>query len=221
MKTRMLFITFLLAIAILFSTSISADIVQPAGGENGEYWMTNTTQTIKWDTSYFHNYVNLYLWDMMMGQMRLIDTNIQASLGEYFWTISDSLMPGNYFRIKVQQTDSSIYAMSQTFFPLYPYQQPEKSGVKGNENSPTLLSVFPNPVNSTLDVIYQLHNESNVQIQIINLFGQTLLSRSDSFYNNENGKKITFDVSSLPSGIYFVVLRSNSIVLSRQVAVLR
>ncbi|MGA2296310.1 MAG: T9SS type A sorting domain-containing protein [FCB group bacterium] len=204
MKTRLLFTAFLFVIAILFSTSISADVVQPAGGENGEYWMKTTVHSIQWDTSYFHNLVKIYLWCRPTGQMIQIATNIQASLGAYSWTIPQNIPTGNNFRIKVQQTNnSSIYAMSETFFPIYPYQQPIKSVVKDNVSSPTKISVFPNPANHNINIKWTDNFDARY-LTIYNIHGTKVVSRQLS--EKENYIQSTEEMS---PGVYFIELKAD------------
>ncbi|OGU10365.1 MAG: hypothetical protein A2X61_11390 [Ignavibacteria bacterium GWB2_35_12] len=81
--------------------------------------------------------------------------------------------------------------------------------------------VVPNPANNSIEVKFKLEEGSPVQIQIINSLGQTLLCQSDFYNNTATEKKLSFDVSTLPSGLYFVVLRSQSFVQSKQIVILK
>ena len=64
------------------------------------------------------------------------------------------------------------------------------------------LNVFPNPVKDMLSVIRYPLSETRT-IEIFDSVGQKVYSNQLSTINN----RLTIDVSELPSGIYFVILR--------------
>lgn len=61
-------------------------------------------------------------------------------------------------------------------------------------NSTTPISIYPNPATTTLTITGSIN-----KVQIINMLGQTVYTNQYS-----NTTKITIDISSLPTGVYFV-----------------
>ncbi|MDE5421970.1 T9SS type A sorting domain-containing protein [Ancylomarina sp. DW003] len=81
-------------------------------------------------------------------------------------------------------------------------RNPKLLEVVSNEESK--LKVYPNPFSEHFSVEIMVQERQNVKIEIINLMGQTLISRSKDF---DAGKQIlTFsqEVQQLPAGIYIV-----------------
>lgn len=78
------------------------------------------------------------------------------------------------------------------------------------------LKVYPNPVSKNLNIDIDLPSRQSGMVQITDLFGKIV--RTSSF-SNETAVAIVADVSGLPSGIYFVILRTDNDVLTKKVVV--
>lgn len=181
----------------------------PNGGENGEFWYQNTTRTIKWDTSYFHNNVNIYLWNKASATFTTIDTSIQASLGEYDWVIPENHPTGNYFRVKIQQTDSTgIYQFSETFFPIYEDPDP-LSEVAEKPNGKENIIIYPNPTTGTTFIKYFVSKPSQVSIMICNPIGNYQRNLINE-YKHTGEYQFEMNSSYLPSGVYFIIYKQES-----------
>ncbi len=63
-------------------------------------------------------------------------------------------------------------------------------------------NIYPNPVNSILNLDIYAKDNDNAEIQIINTAGQIVYSSYQSFYSGQNN--ISFDVNSLNQGVYFL-----------------
>jgi WD40 repeat protein len=72
----------------------------------------------------------------------------------------------------------------------------------------TLLS--PNPTNNMVRIDFILQNSEIVNLRILNNSGQTLNTISLGFRESGNNS-YSYDVSGLPSGIYFITLQTASI----------
>ena len=196
---------YLIVLGIIIISNISfADII-PCGGENGEFWAQSSTQTIRWDTSNFSGNVNIYLWNMTSATFTTIAADLAYSLGEYSWEISENHPTGNYFRIKVIQSDDSTkYEMSDTFIPIYEGGSPF-NGVYENKIGYNIISIYPNPTSQVSIIKYQLSIPFHVSIKIIDIFGEEINTIVNK--NHEAGEcKLEYDVSSLPTGTYFCVI---------------
>lgn len=65
------------------------------------------------------------------------------------------------------------------------------------------INLFPNPAKNELNVLYVSEsNNSEIEIKIFDLTGRNLLSKTQML--NEGANLITFDVSNLSNGIYFL-----------------
>jgi hypothetical protein len=74
------------------------------------------------------------------------------------------------------------------------------------KNEQTPINVFPNPSNGLIHIHFDNSDESNSQIDIINIFNQTMMTVDV----NETGKITkTLDLSVLSKGVYFVKVSSD------------
>lgn len=82
------------------------------------------------------------------------------------------------------------------------------SAIEENENNIHELSVFPNPVNNTATISYEITEASIVTVDVLNLMGESVLIVSNS---NQNAGLIEFqfDTNSLKDGFYLVRIHSN------------
>ena len=87
-------------------------------------------------------------------------------------------------------------------------------------NKGATLSVFPNPVTSILNIHYGLPSVGFVQVDIVNLYGQSIsvVANGEQVQGNHT---VNFNTSDLASGVYFVQFRSQTGVVSKPVVVNR
>jgi Secretion system C-terminal sorting domain/Beta-propeller repeat len=97
--------------------------------------------------------------------------------------------------IGANNTDAYVHKMSQQTLAL-------KSIADAKNN----LQVYPNPTSSQLNLSFANMLE-NVSIKIISTLGQTVLEKQ-----NISGNDLTFDVSSLLSGMYLIEVADDSVV---------
>lgn len=150
---RLKYLLIVCSVILILTNGNLNSAVHPNGGECGEFWTQNTVQTIKWDTTGLSGYINISIWNINTASYTVIDTNIQASEGEYNWLIPLNHPIGNNFRIKVQKSDDeSIYQMSESFFPIYEESMvPVKTTVEESKNKDGIVQVYPNPVKNELN----------------------------------------------------------------------
>ncbi len=80
--------------------------------------------------------------------------------------------------------------------------------------------VYPNPVNSTLNIEFEVDRNSSVSVDIFNILG----SRVATVYQDANsfgGKLLQYDVSTLPSGMYMVTITNGKNRVARKIQVLK
>jgi len=82
------------------------------------------------------------------------------------------------------------------------------SSTPDNEYSFNLGSVTPNPANQTARIPFELPNNERVELSVVNMVGEQLISKSVTGKRGENS--ITLDLADLPSGIYLYTMQSGS-----------
>ena len=84
---------------------------------------------------------------------------------------------------------------SLPFFPMV--------GQTGIENSVFKdINLYPNPANNTLNIEISTTEDNEVEVNIINMIGQIVLTKNTSVFGNT--AKINIDVSRLSDGVYSV-----------------
>ena len=81
------------------------------------------------------------------------------------------------------------------------------------------LSVYPNPANELLTIRYQLNRESEIMMRITDIKGVPVHDLHSLLKAGMQENQI--DVSQMPTGVYFLHLRSEDQVISRKFVILR
>jgi hypothetical protein len=82
------------------------------------------------------------------------------------------------------------------------------SSTQENEYAFNLGSVTPNPANQSARIPFELSNNDRVQLSVVNMVGEQLISKSFAGKRGENS--ISLDLGELPSGIYLYTMQSGS-----------
>ncbi len=151
------------------------------------------------------------------------------STSEFFYyngryTVSDTIQPGAGYWVKVSE-DCQIILSSElqsdrsiSRIRLIPDHELPPS-VPSFENDPSesgeitprefmLSQNFPNPLNPTTTIRFELPKESHVTLIVYNLLGQEVLTVIDEI-RNEGIYDVRMDGSSLSSGVYFYRLQAD------------
>ena len=78
-------------------------------------------------------------------------------------------------------------------------------------------NAFPNPFNPSTTVELELNKESFVSINIYNIAGQLIDKVFSGNLSNSN-HKITWDASSVSSGVYFMSIQVNDHIFQRELS---
>ncbi len=90
-------------------------------------------------------------------------------------------------------------------------------------NKPTKITLnqnYPNPFNPSTVISYQLALNSFVRLKIFDALGREVAVLEDGFKLAGN-HSVTFDASSLSSGIYFYQLETNGLVLTKKLTLIK
>lgn len=77
------------------------------------------------------------------------------------------------------------------------------------------FELYPNPGNGAFEITFSTPLQETATISITNLFGQEVFAEKFSFGENKMIKHIALNPE-LPDGIYYVIIRSNEWMVSRQ-----
>ncbi|TAL67530.1 MAG: T9SS type A sorting domain-containing protein [Bacteroidetes bacterium] len=97
--------------------------------------------------------------------------------------------------------------------PLDVPLEPEDNGNK--------IDAFPNPASTLIDVVYKLQSLGSVQLIITNSYGQKVYNADLNNITSTQEQKLSIDISTFPSGLYFVTLRSPGVALTKGVVVVK
>jgi len=141
-----------------------------------------------------------------------VTTNFFGYNGNYI--ISDSILPGKAYWIKVNQNGKLILSSSGNIpaanrIKIVPTSEIPPSlpdhdilEVRGIPKEFALEQNYPNPFNPVTVVRYQLPAASTVRLTIINLLGQEVAILFDGM-QDAGYKSVEWDASNVPSGMYF------------------
>ena len=79
---------------------------------------------------------------------------------------------------------------------------------------------YPNPFNPTTNIKYNIPTASNVKLAVYNTVGEEVAVLVNGFIP-EGFHEVTFDASSLPSGVYICKLQSNNLVQTMKMMLLK
>jgi len=116
------------------------------------------------------------------------------------------------------ETDSTFKAI------LLQYKDLDVTAIEPNDvEEPTKFALnqnYPNPFNPTTKIGYLLEQQGHVRLSVYNLLGQEVAVLVDEV-RNCGLNSITFDASSLSSGLYFYKLQVNQKTLTKKMLLLK
>lgn len=182
---------------ILIANLLSAQEIDKRFDSSNEI-RCGETQTIVWDSTYFNERVDIYLWNGTTSSETLIDTAVLNANQKYLWTIPVDHQSGNHFRIKVQRSEAeNKYISSTSFFKILPVNpQSIVSGSDEKYKNKGQLVLYPNPTNAILIIDCNLKIKS---IEVHNLTGKLIEKISPV-----NQKVVELNTSKLASGTYYL-----------------
>lgn len=84
-----------------------------------------------------------------------------------------------------------------------------------NQSNPSVLRVYPNPANSSINILLSSKLNGDAQVSIFDINGQKVLNFENTQLQKV-GRTMTLDVSSLLQGAYFITISSDSTCLTKQ-----
>ncbi len=120
--------------------------------------------------------------------------------------------------------DGRVYAASSDcgmmVFDLEGVVSVEQDELDSAPQTSLLLSVYPNPFNSTTTISYELPFSSDISLELFDLTGSKVLDLVSG--NTQFGiHAININSGDLPSGIYFIRLNVSELVFTRKIMLIR
>lgn len=88
----------------------------------------------------------------------------------------------------------------------------------GEEELINAFSMYPNPTSGEFVLNFNLSESQDLQIEILNLIGDKVISNS---YSGVKNQTVSFNLSDVAEGVYFVVLTSGDETVSKKIVVKR
>lgn len=174
------------------------------GNYNVTLIATNATGS---DTLTLNNYITVYPYPSPQGILQSGDT-LFANQGaiSYQWYFNGNIINGatEFFYIASQNGDYNVVATDANGCEVEAAIFDVTTGIFNlpSVNEP-LISIFPNPANDILHLIYQPANETAVKVFIYNMLGEEIYSVERALGNGE------INVSLLESGCYILEIISS------------
>ncbi|GAB4290631.1 MAG: hypothetical protein Kow0098_09400 [Ignavibacteriaceae bacterium] len=172
--------------------------------------------------------------EMLVADLSGVNTRVNLDDGNHiyhnFWDSTVYNIPGNIY----VQTGDQFTAMSgilyYTFgqYKLNPRKNDDFEGylpsdVKTIQSVPDKFELsqnYPNPFNPSTVISYSLPRESKVMMKVYNILGQEIITLVNQT-QPAGSYKVSFDASSLSSGIYFYSLQTDGFNQVRKMMLLK
>ena len=195
---------------------ISFYFYQPEGNENFSYY----TQDIKESNQDLFNSTGK-IWDAYVVSDAFGETSIEMVIDESF--------PNCYYKITVNEQDffqtNQITINLNAFLPqlieitIYDCQSLEVENIKIPQKFN--FDVYPNPLNGNGKISYVLETNENVEINIYNILGNRKIVNQNVINSKPGINYKNIDVKNLESGIYFIELKTQKMVETKKITILK
>lgn len=195
---------------------------------NKQLWLCTDAGLVLYDglDLYLYNKANANLPDLTINAAAYLNDSIMligtadkgvfrfnSKLGKstkHLHSDNSNLLQGT---INDMRTDYNGNVWIATTNGLWLYNENGFSTGIDNINDVSNISIYPNPASSGI-IMVSFNSHLNSQISIINAHGQAVISKE--YLNKDN---VTLDISSLPSGIYFITIKVDGGVTTKKIII--
>ena len=157
--------------------------------------------------------------EVYLADFRYADTTQNYILKTWMWVDLTSLGNTDSLAFFLHSTENNSFGMlTPAFFcidnlTLSTHLDTTGLGIK-NYSSMNDLNVYPNPTLSETEVLYSTTTPLPVNMKLVDLLGNEILSQRAQSFAGVNKFKI--DVSYLPAGVYYITLNAGNNLLTKK-----
>ncbi len=143
-------------------------------------------------------------------------TTLNASSGgSYQWYLNDTLIPGAAAMTYTvtQNGNYTVFITNNGCTDTSAVYNFNSIGITENVVSNTTI-IYPNPANNKVTIAFNSSPGSSLLIEIKNELGQLVKKAELTQLNTD--KKVSIDISQLPTGIYFVCIQNNNAIINKR-----
>ncbi len=162
----------------------------------------NSTNTVSWKTTSEKNTNHFEIYRSndginyeVVGLVEAIGNSTAVQSYEYA-DLSAEAGVASFYKIKVVDNDGSASWTHALYI-----------AAKGNSVA-GINSIYPNPCNDILNVNLNTVSEGDITVEVVDAFGKVLNSTSGDEINGMSS--VSFDLSNLSTGVYFVKVTNNN-----------
>lgn len=139
---------------------------------------------------------------------------VRTSSGQMCWTVLINYRPMNFGQFN-NELDNVMWQAINTIKEWPEHDLFDSlTVIDGNielKNDFQLFQNYPNPFNASTKITYRLDNPGQISVRVYNIIGERIAELENSF--QESGlKQIVWDANNHNSGIYFIKLKTGTII---------
>ena len=171
-----------LLLLLFIIPSVANSEIYPRGGENVNRNTQGGKMNISWAKDDFEGLIDIFIWNFHIGEFQPIYKEYDSDELSYQWKIPSYIKPGNYFRIKIRESNNpQKYLMSETYFSI--------SGMSDDNNNEPFdnlilndeISIFPHPIDDYTNI--SSNNYQMIYLKLYDSSGQIIYSTSETSIN--------------------------------------
>jgi len=122
----------------------------------------------------------------------------------------------------VVATVEDIYGHSTSYTWIFMVQGPVSVNSRNPQavNRYFLYPAYPNPFNPETKINFEMQQGGNVEILVYNTLGQ-MIEKSVNGYRSAGSHSVSFSGNSLPSGFYFIVMKTGTFEMTQRILLMR
>ena len=195
------FIYFLLS-GVYANAQTKSVITSPNGGE---VWTAGSIKNITWNSCLVCSYANVMLqYSIDNGTTWTPIDTVLDSNKSYAWTVPNT--PSTICLVKILNDNGTKSDLSNNVFTIT-----GSVGVNNETNTNLRLTIYPNPSNGTFSILCSMLVVQS--LEIYNVLGEKFYSNAQQLANS------VIDISSRPSGVYFIRIKTNKETLNEKIVI--
>jgi hypothetical protein len=158
--------------------------------------------------------VNYELWLDVDSSFINPILKVKPEASDVQFSVPKTLNPKSTYYWKMRaMSDGGLTADTSGWSPAWGFITTFGVGIPEKDNSP--FSIYPNPTRGKIYVNMESGEYNQVQFELFDVIGSTLLSKTLEFNSGQNVKEISLD--NIPKGVYIVRLKNGEKVINQKI----